>query len=204
MLYRNLKVARSEKAELVKILQTLIARINQFIQTPEPECLLPLIGDELKAKYSTELITEVVYELIWSEFPALSHKFTQLFDKFNAEYFDNKLPRCEVEVRNAISYHQTASVYCGLHNGISILFATEPRMVWRLLAEMCRLETGDVYDEKWNDAMGRLANRVGGNPIAEIRPADRDISAQFIESNIKPEEEIRYPGSSLETPDKAA
>jgi hypothetical protein len=172
--------------ELVKELHNLVIKVNDFIQGPSSDVLIPLVSEDLKREYGVKRIEEtarvVLHDNGW--FPALSRKFTELFKVFNERYFEGKLPPYTVRVDYSVNHYETAAIWRE-RKVIKILIASEPRMVYRLLGEMCRLATGDRYDEAWNDEFNRVCVEEGAPDC--VRQSNIGMSAEeFIGAASRP------------------
>jgi hypothetical protein len=83
-----------QDAELTKEIQNRITRINSYIQHPDAETLLPLLGEDLATRYGQERVFHMADGILWGGNDIddeLSQQFTDLFQTFNEHYFDGNL-----------------------------------------------------------------------------------------------------------------
>ena len=162
--------------ELMNELRTRIARINRYIQHPDRDTLVALLGEDLQGCYGSDRVLRMTDGILWGGNDIdedLSKTFTDLFETFNKRYFGGNLPDYCVTVRLSISYYgRTIWREC---RGIELLAGSEARMVIRLLEEMAHLATSEECGAPWRDELLRLSKADA--PIDEY-PGTENLSAE--------------------------
>ena len=183
--------------EVVKELHKLITKCNDYIQHPDAEYLVDLVSEDLLEQYGRKQLVEVAQLMMWQaeELPALSKKFSELFQLFNERYYGGDLPSYKVLVCYTVNYFETSELHRE-SRVIRILASSEPVMVARLLGEMARVATTDEYGEKWNDEANRLAG--AGAPIDVRRSMLWLTAEEFIKkASFVPSTAPIYPDSPI-------
>jgi hypothetical protein len=172
-------VTANQDAELISELETRISNINQYIQHPDRNTLLPLLGEDLQARYGADRVLRMADAILWGANDVIedsSRRFTQFFDSFNERYFAGSLPRYDVVVRLSIGYYgRTLWHECRC---IELLAGPESWMVVRLLEEMARIAVTDEYGQPCRDELGRL--NIAGAPLDVFAEMETLSAEEFI------------------------
>jgi len=165
-------------AELMKEIQGRMIEINDYVQNPDRDTFVPLLGDELRERYGNERVLAMADGALWGENDIIeeaSEKFTKLFGTFNKRYFDGKLPAYKVIVRLVHRYGVPTIWPAG--RSITLLAGLEAFMVTELLDKMAKIAANDFSDSSAAE-IDRLCKL--GAPIQVFRGGEWLSAEEFI------------------------
>src|SRR5438034_10352056 len=82
----------NDDIELKKELHGIIMRANAFALNNDPELVAQLVAEGFWQECDAERIYDTAKQMLDSDLPELSEKFTQLFKRFNNEDVDGLVP----------------------------------------------------------------------------------------------------------------
>ncbi len=162
-------------AEIVAEVKNLIVKINNLLShRGEAAYFVDLMSDELIARYGRERLEEAAGEILGTEDPELSKKFTELWYPLLDRFLDGYPPfGYKVEVRYDIDRHNFEERFDNKAI-FAVPASAEPIVVDRMLRKMSELREGI----RAANADVHAANKLFFAGAPDLAPDMRHVSAE--------------------------